>query len=651
MSVSQGDEAFTPDLLKFFYSRLFPFKTYVNWLNYGIDSNNAFKARELSFTLSSDAYIRFQSFNGAEDLKAEIMKLCPTKIDIGAIYTAKPRDKKATRASAFKPIEKELIFDIDMTDYDEIRTCCSGASVCHKCWKFMTVAIKIIDTALREDFGFKHLLWVYSGRRGVHCWVCDEFARKLSNEIRSAIVSYLAVIKGGAQVNKKVHFNKILHPFLRRSLDIIDKYFEDIVLKDQDVLGSEENWSKVLNCIPDDEIIKKLTNKWNSSNFKSSVEKWKELVSELDNAANVSGKKFSKKTDQLQFCKFEIMFQYTYPRIDEAVSKNINHLLKGPFCAHPKTGRICVPIQPEDCENFDPFKVPTVSSIYHELNQYTEGERKVHDYEKTSLKPYIKYFDVFVNGILTEVRHKNRDNYFIDLKKHSERTFHTTSPVLKRRPQEIKKKNIAKKLSKLEAEKASMPDPIVGIPSEFTKSLLQPLNVYKGAADPNAPQYMNYFLNEKDEDLLFEKTPMKVAEEVEKSHKVGSEEVDNLIGLIEEEKKKAEILKSLVSLHNSNAKSIMMYNVKKTVEEFGRNENDTGSAEVQAAILTVRILNLYGHLQNNRKDKHNYRGLRKLVHKRQKLLKYLKRESLERYFTTIKKLGLDERVIEGEIVI
>ncbi|CAG8813321.1 34091_t:CDS:2, partial [Racocetra persica] len=216
---------------------------------------------------------------------------------------------------------------------------------------------------------------------------------------------------------------------------------------------------------------------------------------------------------------------------------------------------------------------------------------------------------------------------------------------LKRRPQEIKKKNIAKKLSKLEAEKASMPDPIVGVPTEFTKSLLRPLDVYKAAVDPNAPKYMNYFLDKNEEDLLFEKTPKKIAEEAEKSHKIESEK--NSIGLVEE--KKVEILKSLVSLHNSNAKGIMMYNVKKTVEEFGRNENDTGSAEVQAAILTVRILNLREHLKNNHKDKHNYRNLRQLVHKRQKLLKYLKRESLDRYFTTIKKLGLDERVIEGEI--
>ncbi len=46
---------------------------------------------------------------------------------------------------------------------------------------------------LKEDFGFKHVFWVYSGRRGVHAWISDEDARKLSNDGRSAVAHYFEV--------------------------------------------------------------------------------------------------------------------------------------------------------------------------------------------------------------------------------------------------------------------------------------------------------------------------------------------------------------------------------------------------------------------------------------------------------------------------
>jgi DNA primase small subunit len=64
-----------------------------------------------------------------------------------------------------------------------------------ECWPLMTIAIKILDASLRDDFGFNHILWVYSGRRGVHCWVCDSRARKLNNEQRAAIADYFRVYK------------------------------------------------------------------------------------------------------------------------------------------------------------------------------------------------------------------------------------------------------------------------------------------------------------------------------------------------------------------------------------------------------------------------------------------------------------------------
>jgi DNA primase small subunit len=71
------------------------------------------------------------------------------------------------------------------------------------------------DANLLDDFGFKHLLWIYSGRRGVHCWVCDDRARALSGEGRKAIVNYLELLKGGENTGRKVTtWGPVLHPHL-----------------------------------------------------------------------------------------------------------------------------------------------------------------------------------------------------------------------------------------------------------------------------------------------------------------------------------------------------------------------------------------------------------------------------------------------------
>ena len=65
----------------------------------------------------------------------------------------------------------------------------------------------------------------------------------------------------------------------------------------------------------------------------------------------------------------DIILQYTYPRLDAEVSKHRNHLLKAPFCVHPKTGRVCVPVDPSTVASFDPEKVPTVMQLLQELDK------------------------------------------------------------------------------------------------------------------------------------------------------------------------------------------------------------------------------------------------------------------------------------------
>jgi small subunit ribosomal protein S15 len=79
---------------------------------------------------------------------------------------------------------------------------------------------------------------------------------------------------------------------------------------------------------------------------------------------------------------------------------------------------------------------------------------------------------------------------------------------------------------------------------------------------------------------------------------------------------------------------------REIVGKYGRDESDTGSPEVQIALLTVRINELTEHLREHRKDHHSRRGLLMLVGKRRRLLKYLQRRDIDRYRSIIGELGL-----------
>lgn len=333
------------------------------------------------------------------------MQLVPSRFEIGPVYSINPRDRKTVRkASAFRPLTKELVFDIDMTDYDDIRTCCTGASICHKCWAFITMAIKVMDVALREDFGFKHILWVYSGRRGAHAWVCDKRAREMDDSKRRTIAGYFELLKGGDQGGKRVNVRRPLHPHLERSLNILKEHFQTTILLEQDP-WAEEKAAHLLNLLPDAGLKAALQKKWDSSPSRPSASKW----SDIDALAKSGALSSSKNSKELLEAKQDIVLEYTYPRLDAEVSKKLNHLLKSPFVVHPGTGRVCVPIDPRRVEEFDPLNVPTVTQLLSEIDDWKGGEtkedgKKIQDWEKTELKGYVDFFRGFVAGLLKDER-------------------------------------------------------------------------------------------------------------------------------------------------------------------------------------------------------------------------------------------------------
>ena len=86
--------------------------------------------------------------------------------------------------------------------------------------------------------------------------------------------------------------------------------------------------------------------------------------------------------------------------------------------------------------------------------------------------------------------------------------------------------------------------------------------------------------------------------------------------------------------------SITAERKQELIKEFATIEGDTGSADVQVAILTERINNLTEHMKTHKKDFHSRRGLLMMVGQRRRLLDYLKRENVSRYETLIGRLGL-----------
>ena len=93
------------------------------------------------------------------------------------------------------------------------------------------------------------------------------------------------------------------------------------------------------------------------------------------------------------------------------------------------------------------------------------------------------------------------------------------------------------------------------------------------------------------------------------------------------------LIKKLTEVHHK-------MNKQEIIKEFGRKEGDTGSPEVQIALLTARINELNDHLKMHKKDHHSRRGLLMMVGKRRGLMNYLKSQDIERYRALVAKLGL-----------
>lgn len=375
--------------LKWYYSRLFPAALTARWLSYG--DMSYFARREISMTLPGDIYLRWKSFADADALLATLKAQTPVKIDYGAVYNFPPKDKGAT-ATHLVPLEKELVFDIDMTDYEDVMGNLKGGDAVTECdrnWRYMAIAASVMDDVLREDYGFEHVLWVYSGRRGIHCWVADKRARVLSNEVRSALADSMHVRFEGKENAGKRQYDVTapLHPALSRAKRReCEQAFRDFVVVEQGMLDTVARIDAMLAVISNARVRMDIRSKVveGAQTKYEPLRTWDLIQKELVRA--------SKKDWRLRGTADFILFKHTYPRLDINVSKEINHLLKAPFCVHPKTGRVCVPFKASDALLFAPEdRSPNISQLLAEIDNPGKATEQMQN--------AVAIFEEFVQGV------------------------------------------------------------------------------------------------------------------------------------------------------------------------------------------------------------------------------------------------------------
>ncbi|EFA81513.1 DNA polymerase alpha primase subunit [Heterostelium album PN500] len=369
--------------LKKYYDEKFPWDLLYEWLSFNHfgDSSDGqseyFGRREFSVSYTrpdKQIVLRNRSSPDVNNIKLLINDLLPAttvvgasgevkrktiggsgrlvydKLDIGPVYNSEPIKKDSV--TSYSPVERELVFDIDINDYDEVRACCKGQTLCSKCWGLLALAADYLTYQINECFGFEQFLYVFSGGRGLHIWISDKSAVTLTYEMRKSLVSFL----------RMDHSSDYLHP----QIEFFLKYFEEHMIEDQLLLSDEKQLKQFLEQFPESYGKKKINIRESvervleeNSEVSSDVEKWMAIKASLATL---------KENIDLQEIIFRVVMYYTHPRIDEPVTIGFNHLLKSPFCIHPRTKKLCVPIELSEIHKFDPNNVPTLNSILN-INQ------------------------------------------------------------------------------------------------------------------------------------------------------------------------------------------------------------------------------------------------------------------------------------------
>ena len=292
-------------------------------------------------------------------------------VHVGPSYTERPSRRPSdanTRipGSFSTPHRRALTFDIDLTDYTYFNIEKSDLQACDDAWPLVAFAVSTVRRVLREAFGFEHFACFYSGRRGAHLWVLDERASRLSNEGRKGIFDFLTPCPKRPETLKK-------HPFLKKLVgkrsgsnserETAVGFFESWAArsKAQGGAGILDTKSGVV------QFVRRLKVEgdesghyfWNLIDETMSFPPDKRVFHLKEHVSQkVARMPTLKGQSWMEMRYVSVVLEYVWPKLDQAVTTHVNHLVKSPFSIHGKTRRPAVFVPEGSLWTFSPRDVP-----------------------------------------------------------------------------------------------------------------------------------------------------------------------------------------------------------------------------------------------------------------------------------------------------
>jgi DNA primase small subunit len=331
---------------------------------------------DVGLMLDGGIWNRRCSGKGADEVHSRILALNPEEIHFGAVWK---KPGQSTDASNFQ--WRPFVIDIDLPDYKQSAR--GGARYAYKpfrtlatpdrdpssvdfrkSWVFIEIAVEIIDHVLRYNLGFEDNNWVFSGRKGVHCWVLDERACALTGGGRKALFDYLT-FDGG-------FFNQTYEPVgamtpqwaaaIKRKIFEASPYlklcYKKIRPKMMALLEDQQLWDEAgMQVMPDEPTKKKLGH-------------WYDY----------------ERVNYIRAVEFAL--KVALPRLDLHEAKH-GQLAKIPFSVHSTTGKIVVPFDPMRVDMFDPALSPTVDDAIEYHDRMVKGASSM---PEKNIGAYVRWF-------------------------------------------------------------------------------------------------------------------------------------------------------------------------------------------------------------------------------------------------------------------